>query len=324
MELLFMIPGCAKAQAKEVFQMLPKAPPREGQVGFLYIPPYRIQGISVGGEQTVIQIPELDVAFDIGMCPRIALTSPHIALSHAHMDHVGGLPYYFSQRMFQKMGPGTCYCHKDIVQPLLNMMAGWIDLEQQRTKHNIVGLEHEQQVEVKNNIMLRAIEMRHTVPAMGYALVERRSKLREEFVDLPQDRLRELKASGEEITRTLEIPLIAYTGDTEMGPNLFRDEYANAKVVISECTFFEPDQRDRSSVGKHLHVQDIAKLLDVWQAEHVVLVHLSRRTHLLKSRQQLVDLVGKEKASRVHFLMDHRSNRDRYQAQAQAVGGQPS
>jgi ribonuclease Z len=73
--------------------MLPKTPPRTGQVGFLYVPPYRIQGISVAGEQTVVQIPELDVSFDIGMCPRIALSSPYVALSHGHMDHVGGLPW---------------------------------------------------------------------------------------------------------------------------------------------------------------------------------------------------------------------------------------
>jgi hypothetical protein len=51
-----------------------------------------------------VQVPELDVCFDIGLCPRIALTSPYVAISHCHMDHVAGLPYYFSQRMFQKIG----------------------------------------------------------------------------------------------------------------------------------------------------------------------------------------------------------------------------
>jgi ribonuclease Z len=99
---------------------------------------------------------------------------------------------------------------------------------------------------VKNNIMLRAIEMRHTVPALGYALVERRSKLKPEFADLPQEKLRELKASGTEITRVLQIPLVAYTGDTEFGPNLFRDEFASAKIVISECTFLEEDHESRA------------------------------------------------------------------------------
>src|SRR5262245_1685831 len=100
-----------ESTAQGGFDMLPKMPPRSGQVGFLYIPPYRVQGVSIAGEQTVVQVPELDVCFDIGLCPRIALSSPYVALSHGHMDHVGGLPYYFSQRMFQKMGMGRCVCH---------------------------------------------------------------------------------------------------------------------------------------------------------------------------------------------------------------------
>jgi ribonuclease Z len=300
--------------------VIPKMPPRSGQVGFLYVPPYRIQGISVAGEQTAVQVAELDVTFDIGMCPRVVLSSPYVALSHGHMDHVGGLPYYFSQRTFQRMGVGTCICHHALAGPLSNMMKAWVDVEQQQTPHKIVGIEDGQSVEVKNNIFLRGIEMRHTVPAMGYALVEKRSKLREEFIGLPQEKLRELKTTGTEITRTLDIPLVAYTGDTEMGPNLFRDEFAAAKLVISECTFFEPDQRSRSGVGKHLHVEDIVTLLDVWQAEAIVLVHLSRRTNMLASRQQLVKLLGEEKAARVHFLMDYRSNRARYEKQAAAAG----
>jgi ribonuclease Z len=295
--------------------MIPKMPPRQGQAGFLFCPPYRIQGISVAGEQTVVQIPELDVSFDIGMCPRFALASPYVALSHAHMDHIGGLPYYFSQRVFQKMGPGTCFCHPAILDPLRRMMDSWIELEEQRTPHEIIPLGHGQQYEVKNNILLRAVEMNHTVPANGYSLVERRSKLRDEFYGLPQDRLRELKSSGVEITRTLEIPLIAYTGDTEMCPNLFSDEFANAKVVIAECTFFEEDHRSRSTVGKHLHLDDLANLLNVWQAEYVILVHLSRRTNMVASRALLNQRLGRETASRIHFLMDYRTNRERYEQQ---------
>ena len=91
--------------------MVPKPPPREGQMGFLFIPPYRIQGVSVAGEEAVVHVPELDLAFDVGLCPRPVLTAGTVCLSHAHMDHVAALPYWFSQRNFQKLGTGRVLCH---------------------------------------------------------------------------------------------------------------------------------------------------------------------------------------------------------------------
>jgi len=295
--------------------MVPKPPPRPGPIGFLYSPPYRVQGISIAGEQTMVQVPELDVAFDIGLCPRIALASKFIALSHGHMDHVGGLPYYFSQRMFQKMGVGTCVCHSKIADPLRRMMEGWIELEQQHTEHEIIGIDPDEQVQIKNNIFLRGIEVSHTVPAMGYAVIEHRSKLKPELREFPQQTLREMRERGEDITNTHQIPLLAYTGDTEFGPFLFRDEFVQAKIVVAECTFFEPDHRERAGVGKHLHVDDLAKLLDVWNADAVILVHLSRRTNLNAARELLIERIGQQASERVHFLMDHRRNRQRYEQQ---------
>lgn len=300
--------------------MLPKPPPRVGQIGFLYAPPYRVQGVSIAGEQTAVQIPELDICFDIGLCPRVALASPYIALSHGHMDHVAGLPYYFSQRMFQRMGVGTCVCHPELARSVESMMRSWVDLECQQTKFEILPLEPDAQIEIKNNIFLRAIEVSHTVTTMGYAVIEHRSKLKEEFLDLPQEKLRELKQQGVEITRLLEIPIVAYTADTEFGPFLFRHEFSNARIVIAECTFFEDDHRSRAKIGKHLHVEDIAKLLSVWKAETIVLIHASRRTNLGASKELLVKLVGREQAARVHFLMDQRTNRERYEFQLAEVG----
>jgi ribonuclease Z len=319
--------------------VLPSPPAREGQLGFLYLPPYRVQGISVAGEQTVIQIPELDLAFDIGQCTRAVLSAPTIALSHAHMDHLGGLPYWFSQRYFQKIGGethmpdkgdgkpripvGRCICHPELEQHLRGMMRAWEPLERQKTPFDIVPLAPNSDIEIKNNIMLRAIETRHTVPSLGYAVLERRSKLKEEFRDLPQEKLRELRSSGIDITRQMEIPLVAYTGDTSPGEFLVRDEFADAKVVISECTFFEPDHNDRARTGMHLHIDDIIRMLPVWKAEAIVLVHASRRTTIHYARERIEALAGAH-ASRIHLLMDHRSNRTRYEAQVAAANGAAS
>lgn len=299
--------------------MLPRRPPRSGQVGFLYLPPYRVQGISVAGEQTAVHVPELDVAFDVGLCPRPVLSAPFIALTHGHMDHVAGLPYYFSQRVFQKMGVGTCICHEAIASDVQEMMGGWVDLEKQCTPHNIVPIKPDSEYQIKPNIMLKAIEAVHTVPALSYVVMEHRKKLLEKFSGVPQHELRQLKIDGNEITQTFKIPLVACTGDTQIGDHLFRPEFTNAKIVITECTFFEEGHKKRAAVGKHLHVDDLVDLLRVWKAEHVVITHTSRRTTLDQIRSAINARIGCDDAHRIHILMDHRTNRIRYEKQVEEL-----
>jgi hypothetical protein len=113
----------------------------------------------------------------------------------------------------------------------------------------------------------------------------------------------------------MEIPLVAYTGDTEHGPYLYRDEFAKAQVVICECTFFDDDHRSRAKIGKHLHVDDLKVLLEVWQAHTIVLMHVSRRTNLAEAREHIRRIARSAQPERVQFLMDHRTNRLRYEQQ---------
>ncbi|MBK9188476.1 MAG: MBL fold metallo-hydrolase [Phycisphaerales bacterium] len=295
--------------------MLPKPPPREMSLGFLYCPPFRIIGESIAGEATCLQIPELDLGFDMGSCPRAMLPSKHLAITHGHMDHVGGLAYFCSQRRFQGMGTAKIICDERIAPAIRRMMEGYVDLERQRTPFDLLPLKPEQQIEIKNNMMLRGFETEHTCPSFGYSVVERRTKLKQEYTDLPQEKLRELKDRGVEITRSLEIPLVAFTGDTAPGPHLIRDDVRKAQIVIAECTFFEPDHKDRAKIGMHMHLDDIAEWLRVLECQHLVLVHVSRRTDMQYARKRLMQTVGEDLASRVHFLMDYRTNRARYEQQ---------
>ncbi len=297
--------------------MLPKPPPREASPGFLYIPPFRVYGTSVAGESTCIMVPELDVCFDMGECLRPALAAKWVAISHGHMDHIGSLAYYCSQRRFQGMGTGKIVCDQRLVGPIQRMMAGFVDLEQQRTPYELISIEPEQMIEIKPNIYLRAFLTEHTAPSMGYVVVEKRSKLKTEYVDLPQEKLRELKDRGVDITRTLEIPLVAYLGDTAPGAHLIRTDVRTAQIILCECTFFEPDHRERAKIGMHMHVHDIAEWLRFLETKALILTHISRRTHLGMARQELANLIGPEKAASVFFLMDGRFNRDRYERQEQ-------
>lgn len=295
--------------------MLPKPPPREASLGFLYVPPFRIQGVSVAGEATCVQIPEMDVCFDMGLCPRASLPARWVAISHGHMDHVGGLAYWCSQRVFQGMGPGHIICDARIEHDVRAMMAGYVGLERQTTPYNLTALSGEGQIEIKNNIILRAFECEHSAPSMGYVLIEHRTKLKPEFLDYPQEKLRELKDRGVEITRTLEIPLIAYIGDTGPGPHLIREDVRKAQVIVSECTFFEPDHKERARGGMHMHVDDIGEWLRVCECQAMILTHVSRRTHTTFARDRIAAVCGTALARKVFLLMDYKANKERYERQ---------
>jgi ribonuclease Z len=307
-----------------ILPMLPKPPPKESQLGFLYLPPYRIVGTSVAGEQTCIMIPELDVCFDMGFCPRPALAMKYVAISHGHMDHIGGLAYWCSQRHFQGMGPGNIICPASIAPAIQKMMEGYIDLERQKTPFNIIPIEAEGTVEIKNNIFLRGFPVEHTTTTFGYSIFERRTKLKPELVGLPQEKLTEMRAKGEEITRTLYIPLIAYVMDTSPGPALVREDVRKAQILITECTFFEPDTRERAKVGMHLHVKDLAEWMRVLECQKVVVGHISRRTHLVEARKQLMTELGRQKAEKVELLMDAKANKERYERQQMDAGEHPT
>lgn len=302
--------------------MIPKPPPREGALGFLYMPPFRVQGVSIAGEATCVMVPELDVCFDVGQCPRASLASKYMCISHGHMDHVGGLAYWCSQRNFQGMGPGTIICDPETEGDIRAMLEGFARLERQKTPYELIALEptglsgEPNEIEIKNNIALRSFKTEHTCPSVGYAVIEKRTKLKDEFGGLPQEKLRELKERGTDIVNRFEIPLVAYLGDTLPGPHLVRDEVRKAKVIITECTFFEPDHRERAKVGMHLHVEDLAEWLRVCECEAMVVTHISRRTHVTFAQKRLREVLGPELSARVHVLMDHRANKARYEQQA--------
>ncbi|MBX3382049.1 MAG: hypothetical protein KF864_00935 [Phycisphaeraceae bacterium] len=305
--------------------MLPKPPPREPSLGFLYCPPLRVFGQSVAGESTCVQIPELDLGFDIGSCPRAMLPSKHLAISHGHMDHIGGLAYFCSQRRFQGMGTAKVVCDERLAPSIKRMMDGYVDLERQRTPYELIALKADQPLEIKNNMLLRGFPVEHTCPAFGYTVCEKRTKLKPEFADVPQEKLRELKERGVEITRSFEIPLVAYTGDTAPGPHLIREDVRKAQVLITECTFMEPDHKERARVGMHMHVDDLAEWLRIVESQWVIVLHVSRRTDMMMARQRIAQVAGEALAQKVLFLMDYKANRERYEQQlAQVTGGRPA
>jgi ribonuclease Z len=290
--------------------------------------PLSLIGYSVAGEETVIQAPELNVCFDIGRAPYFCLTSDIVCISHSHMDHLAGLGYYLSQRNFQGMKPGTVLLPREIARPVDNLLQSWRDVERQGTPYTLVPMEPNQLHEVRRDFGIRAVQTHHGGPSLGYVVISIREKLKPDLMGTPGPELAEMRRKGIEIQYRVEVPLIAFLGDTTAGGSRSQQsvfdhpDVQNAQILITEVTFFDPEHRTKAKAGRHLHLEQFAEVLPKLKNEHIVVSHVTRRSGIRRARHQMRKRVGDEEMKRIHFLMDFEGSEDA--GEVEAAGPPPA
>jgi len=271
---------------------------------------FTLAGYSVAGEESVIIAPELDCCFDIGKCPREALAVNHVLLSHGHMDHVAGLPYYFAQRDFQGIAEGVAIVPPSLVRPIDQLMKAWGRVEGHTPPYKLIGLAAGQDYEIRRGLIVRAFPTRHVRDSLGFAVIDVRRKLKEQYLGCTSTQIVELKSKGVQITDRVEYPLVAYLGDTGPGKYANLPYVADARVLLLECTFFDEEHISRARAGKHLHVKDLPGVLEGMNCRHIVLIHLTRRTNLAAARRILKKVLPSDVLERVRFLMSRQRQQD--------------
>ncbi len=276
------------------------------QLSQIRVGEFTLAGYSVAGEEAVVVAPELDCVFDIGRCPREALAVNHLLLTHGHMDHVAGLPYYFAQRDFQGIANGVAVVPEPLVGPIEALLTAWGRVEGHVPPHEVVGISDGQDYEIRRGLVARAFATRHVAGSLGYSIIDVRAKLKSEYLNLSGPQIVELKKSGVQITHRIEVPLVAYLGDTGKANYAHLPHVADAKALLIECTFFDDEHLHRARVGKHVHVADLPEMLEGMNNSKIILLHLTRRTNMAAARRILRKSLRKDVLERVTFLMSRK------------------
>ncbi|KAK8560014.1 hypothetical protein V6N12_012822 [Hibiscus sabdariffa] len=272
----------------------------------LEIEGYRVEGLSIGGHETCIIFPTLNLAFDIGRCPQRALSQDFLFISHGHMDHIGGLPMYVATRGLYGMKPPTIIvptCIKEDVQKLFEVHR---KMDQSELKHNLVSLDVGEEFFLRRDLKVRAFRTYHVIPSQGYVVYSVKQKLKEEYLGLSGNEIKNLKLSGVEITNTTTAPEVAFTGDTMSD---FIVDEANldvlrAKILVVESTFVDNSVSvEHARDYGHVHLSEIINYADKFENRAILLIHFSAR-YALENIQEAVAALPSPLAGRVFALTE--------------------
>lgn len=246
---------------------------------------FTIEGRSRAGHETWFRLRELGVSLDIGRCPDAVISMPHIFITHAHLDHALGIPFYAGQRHLQRIEGGRVYVPSESADDFRSLMALHEKLENTRYDIEIVGVAENDVVPIGRTHKVRGHRATHRVAARAFEFLETRHHLKKQFQSASAEELARLRHQGVAIADDSDHSLLFYTGDTDRGILEQNTAIFTSDVLMIECSFVAGGHRERAAEYRHIHFDDIADFAGRFTNQLIVLTHFSRRY----SREEIRD-----------------------------------
>jgi ribonuclease Z len=246
---------------------------------------FTIEGRSRAGHETYFRIRELGIVLDIGRGPDLAIGMPEIFVTHGHLDHALGIPFYAGQRHLQRIAGGRVFVPSEAAEDFRALMALHTKLEGTDYDIEIIGLGDQQVVPFGKGHEVRAHRASHRVAARAYEFFEIRHRLRAEYAG--RDDIGDLRRRGLDVAEEYRQPLLFYTGDTDRGMLETNAPLFRAEVLMMECSFVMEGHQERAARYRHIHFDDIIEFADRFENRLIVLTHFSRRYSRAQIRDEI-------------------------------------
>jgi ribonuclease Z len=240
-------------------------------------PRLTIEGVSRAGNETWFRVRELGISLDIGRCPDTLVGMQNIFITHAHLDHALGVPYYGAQRRLYRLGVGNVFVPAETADDFRALIALHEKMAQTEYAIELVPLAPGERWRLRRDLFVRAHRATHKVPANAWEFIESRHKLRPELAGRSGEELARLRGEGVELEERVERPILFYTGDTDRRILEENEAIFEAEVLILECSFTGEGEEDRAAAYTHIHLTDVWDFAERFRNETIVLTHFSLR-----------------------------------------------
>jgi len=243
-------------------------------------------GRSWAADSTAFCVPELSVGFDAGYVVS-EKRMDHYLISHVHNDHIHMLTHVKSRTkppQFVVPSPSIPLCERylEAAQQLSSHLTPeeYATVKWEKT-HTYRGVEAGDTfvLDKKRGLHVDVIHCDHGIPCVGYRLSLVKDKLKPEYADLPGREIGQLRQQGVPVTEPVRTTLLTFLGDTHA--SIFdsddNDVVADTPILIVECSFLDPAERDRARVTHHVHWLDLVPHIRRHPDTLFVLIHFSHR-----------------------------------------------
>ncbi|TGK07940.1 MBL fold metallo-hydrolase [Leptospira semungkisensis] len=265
---------------------------------------YVFEGISEGGIRTSVTMPRLNLMFDIGHQNPARVHIERLLLTHAHLDHSAGLPYYISQRSLRKLPPPKIYLPESLEAPMREILSLYSKIEGFPYLYDMRSLQEGEEVELDPYHSFRAWKTFHRVESQGYTIYEKKKKLKSEFKGLSQGELLQKKSESVEVNEVHSKPVVSFSGDTKIEYVLTHKDVAESEVIFLECTYIDQERNvENAREWGHIHLDEILHNLSAFKNEKIVLIHFSKRYPIHYIRKVLSKRIPDSEKDRFHLFL---------------------
>jgi len=270
--------------------------------------PVSVVGVSVGGVYTSLLVPELDTIFDVGIAPRSFVGASNVLISHGHADHVGSLGSLIGLRGLARLPAPTVYLPEEIKDDVEEAIRALSRTQRRPLEVPFVPMRPGVDV-ARGDLWIRPFRTLHSVPSLGYALLRKVHKLKQQFLGESPAEIQARKAAGQDLFRVEDRVELAYVTDSLIDVLDSEPWLLDARVLILECTFIdERKSRQEAREKMHVHLDEIIERAETFRSTALVLMHFSQTHQPAEVHRILSQRLPEALAARVVAFAPERGN----------------